>query len=149
MITIKQTDKNNPDAIVLINELNSVLLTITGNSGAGSFKVTDNKDSVYFIILYDDNKPIACGALRKLNSTSAEIKRVYARKNNIGAGRRIASALEQKAIEQNYSAIYLETRKINSHAIDFYIKMLYNVTENYGKYIGRDEAICFIKQLNR
>jgi ribosomal protein S18 acetylase RimI-like enzyme len=43
----------------------------------------------------------------------------------------------------------LETRKVNKKAVAFYLAKGYKVIENFGKYRGREEAVCFEKRIKR
>ena len=72
---------------------------------------------------------------------------MYSRKRGSGIGRAIIIALEQEAQKLGYQSIILETRKVNRTAVNFYLNNRYQICGNYGKYIGRDEAICFIKNI--
>lgn len=94
-----------------------------------------------------DNTPVGCGAIRKIDADTAEIKRVYARKGRIGIGKAIVEFLEKKASSMGYKTAVLETRKINNAAVSFYSKLGYNVVPNYGKYKDSDESICISKTL--
>jgi ribosomal protein S18 acetylase RimI-like enzyme len=60
-------------------------------------------------------------------------------------GAAVLAHLEAQAA--GYQALWLETRKVNSRAVAFYLKHGYVITPNYGKYVGRDEAVCFSKTL--
>jgi ribosomal protein S18 acetylase RimI-like enzyme len=54
-------------------------------------------------------------------------------------------ALEQKARALGYTELVLETRKVNTAAVAFYRKLGYVECANYGKYVGREEAVCMSK----
>ncbi|UQZ33418.1 GNAT family N-acetyltransferase [Paenibacillus sp. PK3_47] len=121
---------------------------MTGETGETSFNLDDmsNPRSIFAICRYQ-GQPLGCGALCPLNETTAEIKRMYSRKSRMGVGSSILNYLEKEAINLNYSIIRLETRKINKKAIQFYGSKGYYCIPNYGRYIGRTEAICFEKNL--
>lgn len=134
------------DAQILICELNSVLKEITGADGTASFSFSDvETEESAFLIAYIDEKPTGCGAFRKISNDVAEIKRVYARRNNVGIGSKIVEALEDKARNLGYKKIVLETRVQNKRAIEFYKKLGYQQCDAYGKYIGKSYAYCFEK----
>lgn len=136
------------EAIQLMRELSEKLKEITGDTGEGSFNIEDmNHSRSIFAICRYQGQPVGCGALRPLNETTAELKRMYSRKNGIGVGSKILSYLEKEAINLNYSIIRLETRKINKNAIQFYESKGYTCIPNYGRYIDRTDAICFEKNL--
>ena len=100
-----------------------------------------------FLIGYLDGKPIACGALREFSVDTAEIKRVYSRKNSVGAAYQIVQALETQARQNGFATIVLETRTINAKAVSFYLSNGYDYCPHYGKYVGRTDAVCFAKRL--
>ncbi|MDS7802569.1 hypothetical protein PTQ56_26470, partial [Klebsiella michiganensis] len=56
--------------------------------------------------------------------------------------------LEGEAKSLGYNEIRLETRKVNTHAVAFYVKHNYQRIANYGPYVGKDEAVCFSKHLS-
>jgi GNAT superfamily N-acetyltransferase len=136
------------DAALLLAELNAALTKITGASGEASFAAEDMEaPRSAFVIAYADGVACGCGALRPLTETTAEIKRVYARPNAIGVGTAIVKALEEKTRGFGYSEIVLETRRVNTSAVAFYRKLGYAECENFGKYVGRTEAICMSKRI--
>ncbi len=148
IFTIKECDVNSNDADILLQELNNSLEEITGCSGSSSFSKKDvSNENGVFLIGYLDNEPVACGALRELSKDTAEIKRVFARKNNVGAAHKIIEALETFALQKLYRKLILETRVVNQHAVDFYYSCGYEKCENFGKYKGRVNAICFQKEI--
>lgn len=92
-------------------------------------------------------EPIGCGGLRPLTSDVCEVKRMYAKYAGQGIGSALLQRLECQAIQSGFKEIWLETRKINENAVKFYLHSGYQVQPNYGKYIGKQEAICFVKIL--
>ena len=149
-IKVEQTDIHSHDAEVLLRELSDTLHSITGNSGNDSFVSSDMDDArAVFVIARDkDGMAIGCGCVRPINEQTAELKRMYAKISNIGIGSVILRDLEMRALKLGYRKIILETRKINDSAVRFYQNNGYTIIENYGKYQGRKEAICFQKQLS-
>lgn len=148
-ITVKKADIHAGDAEVLLRELSDTLQSITGNSGNDSFAISDMDDiRSVFVMAYDTNgTPVGCGCIRAIDEQTAELKRMYAKTPNIGVGTEILRDLEMKASQLGYTRIILETRKINEAAVRFYKNNGYTTIENYGKYRGIKEAVCFQKQL--
>ncbi|MDR6372986.1 GNAT superfamily N-acetyltransferase [Chryseobacterium bernardetii] len=149
-ITIKAIPRPSEDKRVvdLIHRLNTSLITISGESGSKSANLDDfTQEKALFLIAVSDEKAIACGGFRPLSSEICEIKRMFSLEKNRGLGGKILSALEIAAKQFDYKYIYLETRKKNDSAVKFYLKNDYKVIENYGIYIGREEAICFSKEI--
>ena len=148
MFSIHDSNIFSSDAKRLLGELNTALSAITGASGAASFHETDVLEKRgAFLIGYLDGPAIACGAIRVLSPHTAEMKRIYAQKNSVGAGRRIVAALEEQARRNGFDEMRLETRAVNEHAVRFYINCGYEPCNNYGNYIGRKDAVCFLKKL--
>lgn len=146
-LTINTEDPSSKDANLLMEELSMVLERITGSSGKSSFKVEDLKNiNSFFLIARDtSNVPLGCGSIRQLEEKVGEIKRMYSKAPGVGTA--ILNDLEKKAIEMGYEVLKLETRKVNVRAVKFYLQSGYAITDNYGKYIGNDKAVCFQKKL--
>lgn len=148
-VTIKKEDPSSNDAISLMEELSGILELITGDSGKSSFNIEDLKHPNSFFMMARDeaNQAIGCGSVRFLEEKVGEIKRMYAKVPGIGF--EILKALEEMACDLGYEILKLETRKINTKAVEFYLKNGYQIIENYGKYIGNEKAVCFQKNLNQ
>jgi GNAT superfamily N-acetyltransferase len=138
-----------PDAGALMEELSDRLQSITGDSGKNSFEPQDvcGERAVFVIARNEEGKAIGCGAFRPMNQTTAEVKRMYAKEKGRGVGRQILTYLEHKAYEMGYETLCLETRLVNTSAVSFYERSGYKRIPNYGKYAGREDAICFEKLL--
>ncbi|HEX9173528.1 MAG TPA: hypothetical protein VF861_12785 [Telluria sp.] len=52
-----------------------------------------------------------------------------------------------RALALGYRALWLETRRVNLRAVGFYAAHGYRPVANYGKYVGRDDAVCLGKSL--
>ncbi len=134
----------------LMAELSEKLRIITGSDGRSSFNEESVADAgACFLLAMFDNAALGCAALRPLadeaEPATAEIKRMYSRQPGKGIGKLLLTELEQRARAFGYRRIVLETRKVNLAAVSFYQNNGYRVCENYGRYIGRVEAICFEK----
>jgi GNAT superfamily N-acetyltransferase len=149
VLTVAPADPESPDARALLGELGAALAAITGSDGTASFDAAGVRgERACFLVARDADGGLAgCGALRPLGDTVAELKRMYARPGS-GAGRSLLEALERQALAFGYTAVWLETRKVNSRAVAFYEKHGYCTIPNYGKYVGRDDAVCLGKTLN-
>jgi len=64
-----------------------------------------------------------------------------------GTGAALLAWLEEAALGLGYRELWLETRKVNTRAVQFYLKHGYAQIDNYGPYVGREEAICLAKRL--
>jgi putative acetyltransferase len=121
---------------------------MTGSTGEASFSASDMSDPrSVFLLAETDGMPQGCGALRKWDEKTCEIKRMYVKQARVGIGSQLLAELEARAVDLGYGRIILETRKINTGAVSFYVKNGYSLIPNYGKYIGSDLAICFAKNI--
>lgn len=142
---IKERDPGHKDARAVITRLSEVLLQITGDAGKSSFDLEDMRQSrSVFVVGYLGGLPVACGALRPFSNEIVELKRMYGEK---GTGGNLLIDLEERARGFGYTKVWLSTRIVNSRAVKFYQRHGYKQIENYGKYAGRDNSICFEKNL--
>jgi GNAT superfamily N-acetyltransferase len=149
---IRACDPDSEQAQALVTELSAALAAITGASGAASFAIADVRvpRSLFVIACGDDGSLLGCGALRPLGGdldAIGEIKRMYARPGTEGVGTALLAHLERAAASFGYQELWLETRRGNTRAVAFYLARGYRAIPNYGKYIGRSEALCFGKRL--
>jgi GNAT superfamily N-acetyltransferase len=89
-----------------------------------------------FLVAYAGGKPVACGAVRRLDAHTAEIKRLYvapARRGS-GLGRRLLAALEAAARALGARRILLETGPRQPAAIALYARAGYTETAAFGEY---------------
>jgi N-acetylglutamate synthase-like GNAT family acetyltransferase len=150
-ITIERVTHPNEDerVINLINKLNNSLVNISGSDGSKRANLDDfTQEKSLFIIALRDGNAIACGGFRPLLPQICEVKRMFSLEKGKGLGLKILSVLEIAAKQLDYQHIYLETRKNNDNAVSFYLKNGYAIMENYGVYIGHEEAVCFSKELS-
>lgn len=148
-IEICKVDPENEEAAQLLLALSSTLAQITGNSGRQSFDPDDVRSPKASFVLARNTsgRAIACGAFRPLHANIAELKRMYAEPGNKGVGSAVLDHLENEAREIGYTELWLETRRVNTRAVQFYLKHGYTEIPNFGKYIGMTSAICMRKQL--
>jgi GNAT superfamily N-acetyltransferase len=143
-VEIFACDPESADGALLIEELSAALAAITGDSGKASF----SPDGALFVVARGaEGELLGCGALRELEEGIGEIKRMYARPGTRGAGAALLAWLEREAVGLGYRELWLETRKVNTRAVDFYLKHGYEPIPNYGRYVGRPEAVCFAKTI--
>jgi GNAT superfamily N-acetyltransferase len=142
-------DPDSADARVLVEELSDALAAMTGASGKASFSNDDARvaGSLFVVARADDGALLGCGALRPLDGDVGEVKRMYARPGTKGVGAALLAHIERAAAGFGYRALWLETRRVNTRAVGFYLGHGYGEMPNYGKYVGRPEAICLGKSL--
>ncbi len=149
MLSIRAEDSGAPDAAALIEELSAALEAITGDSGRSSFDADDVRGAgaQFALARNADGLAIGCGAFRPLADGVAELKRMYARPGNRGAGSALLAFIEAEATAHGYRALWLATRVVNQRAVGFYRARGYVTIPNYGKYAGRADSVCLAKPL--
>lgn len=149
MLTINRTTSNNTDFQQLVAQLDAYLRVMDGDEH--SFYAQYNKiDMLQHVVLcYNDEVAVACGAFKKYDEESVEIKRMFVvpEFRGKGAAAAVLSELERWAIELNYNSTVLETGKRQVEAVKFYQKSGYSVIPNYGQYIGIENSVCMQKLL--
>jgi N-acetylglutamate synthase and related acetyltransferases len=148
---IKQINPLSSDAEYIIDRLTKELEERYNEPGTGLFAPQDVLvERSVFIAGYIENKIVACGALRPVDDSTCEVKRMFVLPEYRGQGfsAQILKALEEKAEKFNYSKIILETGKRQPEALGLYGKYGYTVIPNYGAYANREMSVCFSKKLN-
>jgi ribosomal protein S18 acetylase RimI-like enzyme len=101
------------------------------------------------IIIYKDSSPVACGTFKEHDKSTAEMKRIFVKKEhrNQGLAKLIMNKLEELVKSQGYQCAVLETGIKQYEAIGFYKSIGYQVMQNYDPYIGNANSICMEKSL--
>ena len=150
MIKIIRTNSDHPDFISLVRLLDADLAKRDGDEH--SFYAQFNKiDKIkHAVVLYEDEKPVACGAIKQYAEDIMEVKRMYTLP--VCRGKGIATAvlneLEKLAAELGYAKCILETGKRQPEAISLYTRNGYVLIPNYGQYAGVENSVCFEKPIN-
>lgn len=150
MIHIKRTNSSNQDFINLVKELDAYLKITDGEEHDfyNQFNGIDNLN--HTVVAYYDDKPVGCGAFKKYDEASVEIKRMYLKPDHRGSGiaSQILTALEVWAKEIGNERTVLETGTRQVEAVKFYHKSGYHRIPNYGQYVNMENSNCFEKNLN-
>ncbi len=147
MIKIVRTSSENKDFIDLVKLLDDDLAERDGNDHA--FYHQFNKIDVikHAVVLYENQRPLGCGAIKEFDSTTMEVKRMYTTPESRGKviATKILSELEKWTEELSYEKCVLETGKRQPEAIQLYTKSGYKMIPNYGQYVGIENSLCFEK----
>lgn len=149
MRRLLRTNSENKDFIELVKALDSYLAIIDGDDHAfyHQFNKTNLLNQV--VVVYEDEKPVACGAIKPYDANTMEVKRMYVEPHQRGKGiaRQILNVLEKWTQELGGSKCILETGKKQADAVNLYINCGYTIIPNYGQYAEMDNSICFEKEL--
>lgn len=102
------------------------------------------------IVVYDNNKAVGGGAIRKYDNDNAELKRVFVNPQyqGQGIGTRLVSLLIEWASELGYKRIILETGELLAESCSVYKKLGFQVIPNYGPYADMPESLCMARNLD-
>lgn len=96
------------------------------------------------LLAFIDDEPVACGALRELEPTVGEIKRLYVRADHRGPefGKILTSALLRRSRELGYERVRVDTLPTMFSAIQFYQELGFHPIPPYWPHPVRD-AVFF------
>ena len=102
------------------------------------------------IVVYEGNKAVGGGAIRRYNDEDIELKRVFvhAEYQGQGIGSKLVSLLIEWAMELGYKRMILETGELLAESCAVYKKLGFQVIPNYGPYVDMEESLCMAKELN-
>lgn len=149
-MTIIEHPIDSEEAKLLIQELDAELYQRYPAHSVHGVNVEEfMKAGGRFFIVEIDNECIGCCALRPIDKSSAEIKRMYVRKAFRGRGisRSILNHIESLARELGYSQLMLETGDRQPEAQALFQSNGYQQTELFGEYVNDPHSICFKKEL--
>jgi putative acetyltransferase len=106
-------------------------------------------DVAVFVVAYDDDVPVGCGALRIVSEGVGEVKRMYVApaKRGTGTSTAILRALEEWAVEHRLDRLVLETGDLLIAAQRFYEREGYSHIPPFGPYVGSPLSVCYGKHL--
>ncbi|MBN3582835.1 GNAT family N-acetyltransferase [Algoriphagus aestuarii] len=149
MIQLLRTDSSNTDFQNLVKKLDTYLAYIDGEETAFYSQYNKIDALKNAVVLFENGKALACGAIKKMDRNSMEVKRMYTDEScrGKGFGKKVLTELENWAGEMGFDYCVLETGKRQPDAIALYEKCGYQKIPNYGQYIGIENSVCFQKKL--
>lgn len=91
-------------------------------------------DAGAFLVAYEDDRPVGCGALRVLEPGAGEIRHVWvaAGTRGLGVGRRLLAGLEREAAARGLGVVRLGTHRALTEAAQMYRSSGYTEIPQYG-----------------
>ena len=149
MIRINRTSAGDTDFQELVKELDNELAIRDGEEHLFYSQFSKIDTIKYVVIAYDENRPVGCGAIKKYDTQTMEIKRMYVKSGKRGKG--IASMvlheLEKWSKELGFEKCILETGIHQPEAVRLYEKNNYHIIPNYAQYENVENSICYGKKL--
>ena len=103
-----------------------------------------------FVIARLDGKAVGCGAVRPLDGSLGEVKRVFVQPEcrRMGIASRIMALLEDKGLQNGFTTLRLETGTKQPEAIALYDSLGYRRIPTFGEYVSDPYSICYEKELS-
>jgi putative acetyltransferase len=149
MTRLLRTDSENKDFIELVRALDADLAKRDGADHSFYSQFNKIAKIKFVIVLYENDTPVGCGAIKEYDTATMEIKRMYVTPENRGKGiaSLVLTELENWATEMLYKKCVLETGKRQPEAIRLYTSNGYRQIPNYGQYENVENSLCFEKRL--
>lgn len=149
MLYLTRTNADNNDFSRLIQLLDEEVQGRYGEEHATIAPYNKLDDIHHVVVAYKDGKPAGCGAIKRYDDITAEIKRMYVHPGfrKLGIAKAILTELDAWAKELNYSFCILETGIKQPEAIALYTGAGYRQIPNYGQYTEVKISRCFKKEL--
>jgi GNAT superfamily N-acetyltransferase len=151
-VTIERVDILSSTARDLILALNEELSGRYPEQGACHFRldaqeVAEGRGA--FLVAYRGERPIGCGAIRRIEEGVGELKRMYVclEERCRGVGRAIVDALEEEAGKLRIKRLVLETGIRNPEAIALYERAGFRRIAAFGEYVGSPISVCMAKEI--
>ena len=102
-----------------------------------------------FLVARDGARAVGCGGVRVLDSTTAEVKRMYVEPDHRGrgVGRAVLTELESAAARLGVQRLVLETGVHQKAAISLYRSAGFAPIDCWGEYASSPSSVCFEKNL--
>ena len=154
---IDVTPSTDPVAVQLVREMMQELDDRFGpedDGGEGWLSETAPEHvspptGLFLVARLDDGTPAGCGAIKRYDDETAEIKRMFTTPagRGKGIGRAILARLEDEARRIGYVRARLETGTPLVEAIGLYESVGYRPIPAYGRYAAEPDSRCFEKVL--
>lgn len=149
MIRLERTNSKNPDFIALVKQLDDYLAVKDGEEHDFYDQFNKIENINHVVVLYENEKAVACGAIKVFDNDTMEIKRMFTcpEFRQKGYAAFVIQALEEWTQDLSYINCVLETGIRQEEAVHFYKKNGYVIIPNYGQYVGVANSLCFHKKL--
>ncbi len=151
-MTLESRNLDDPDAARLIAALNAELTERYPEQWATHFRLDAEEVSPgrgVFLVACEDGRAVGCGALRKLDATEAEIKRMYSvpEARGRGVGGAVLAELESHARQLGVLRLVLETGVRQPEAQALYRRHGFSQIPKFGEYADSPLSVCMAKEL--
>lgn len=152
-LRLRRESIHSETALELIRALNAELSQQYPEPGANHFRLDSDEVGSgrgVFLVAYWQNRPVGCGALRRLDPNTGELKRMFIspRWRGRGFGRRLLGALEEEARALGVVRLVLETGTRQAEAVALYERAGFQRIPSFGEYAHSPLSVCMAKRLS-
>jgi len=152
-IDLRREPITSPSAAALFRALNAELSERYPEPGANHFRI--DADEVAegrgaFVVAYAGGGPVGCGAIRRLDGETAEVKRMYVEPaaRGQGVGRLVLAALEEEARRLGVRSLVLETGERQPESLRLYSGAGFVRIPPFGEYEASPLSVCMEKRID-
>ncbi|WP_294179904.1 GNAT family N-acetyltransferase [uncultured Schumannella sp.] len=148
-LTIREVPWSDPAGDALRESQQAEVRALYGGNDTEPGPKPTGDDIALFLVAFEGDQPVGCGALRAIDAEHGEIKRMFVVPERRGAGiaEAIVTALEQAARERGWNRVVLETGHEQRAALKFYARAGYREIPLFGYYVDSAFSLCFEKSL--
>lgn len=146
-VTIVEAD--NKDYAMLAQKLDDYYFELVGDVQAKYAEVNKPYNMNAICVVYENDEPVACGAWKKIDDETAEIKRIYVlpEHRRKGIASMIVTAMEEDAAKTGRRRFILETARTTADSASLYLSLGYKEIDYYGSPAGAENCRCFKKEV--
>ena len=146
---IRFVDAENADFLALVQQLDEYYFQVVGEVHRRYAKYNDPHLLDARMVVYQEGEPAGCGAWKKIDEQTAEIKRIFVapdfRRQSVAS--KLICALERDAAAHGYTRAILETARTTDDSAALYHKLGFREISYYGSPAGAENCRCFEKML--
>lgn len=146
---VKIVPFDSKDYAMLAQKLDEYYFELVGDVQARYAEVNKPHNMNAICVVYEGSEAVACGAWKKIDDETAEIKRIYVlpQHRRKGIASAIVTAMEADAAKQGKKRFILETARTTADSASLYTSLGYEEIDYYGSPAGAENCRCFKKEI--
>ena len=146
---VRLVGPDSQDYAMLAQKLDEYYFELVGNIQFKYAEVNKPHNMNAVCVVYEGDEPVACGAWKKIDDETAEIKRIYVlpQHRRKGAASMIVTAMEADAAKTGRKRFILETARTTADSASLYLSLGYEEIDYYGSPAGAENCRCFKKEI--
>jgi putative acetyltransferase len=153
-IVIAPVDPQGADALSLLREAALEARALYPELFAADTPMPTNAplaERAAYLVAYQAGLPVGCGAVRRIDADTAEVRRMYVLRSHrrFGIARAVLVELERAAAALHYGVLRLETGYRQTAAMALYESFGFRRIPPFGEYANDPTSVCFEKTLQR